>query len=736
MSLGGSSWLRSNLQKDKTNRPRRLPARLLAISRAGFLGTIRAFSWRPETWTETTSARPSHESPSESGFVLNRPQLELPGKAAATSRHEPFKRTWPIGPEILRGNGVSFRVWAPKRQSVELLLWRELPKTDWQAAEPHCRQALAREGEAGYFSARVPEATAGMYYGFCLDGGPRVLPDPASRFQQLGPTGPSQIIDADEFRWTDDAWKGLTIEGQVIYEMHLGTFTPEGTWQAAQAQLADLVELGITVVELMPIADFPGNFGWSYDGVCLFAPTRHYGRPDDFRRFVDRAHVLGLGVILDVVYNHFGTVDCTVSEFSDDYNSHRYANDWGSPINFDGERSGPVREFFLANVRCWIEEFHLDGFRFDATQSIFDASSVHILSQMQQEARRAAGERSLILLAENEPQDVRLLQPVEEGGHGLDASCNDDFHHTARVRLTGLTEAYYEDYAGSVDELRSALLGCYLFQGQMSRHQNKRRGTPTRGLPATSFIHFLQNHDQIANTGPGRRIHELTSPARLRAMTALWLLSPQTPMIFQGQEFCASTPFLYFADFSHEDAQAVAMGRAKFLSQFPSLDTEEARHSLPDPASIDTFERSQLDWSEREKHSAWLALHRDLLKLRRDDPIFARQRADLMEAAALGADCLAVRYFDERGAANSDRLVIVNFGRQLHYWPCPQPLLAPPAGRAWDLIWSSESVRYGGRGTPTVETDHGWQIAAESAVVLAAGTDRTKQELTSHELPA
>jgi maltooligosyltrehalose trehalohydrolase len=591
---------------------------------------------------------------------------------------------------------------------------------------------LSREDEAdGYFSALVPEAAAGMCYGFRLDGGPGVLPDPASRFQPLGPTGPSQIVDPSTFRWSDSGWKGLTIHGQVLYEMHLGTFTSEGTWQAAQERLPDLVDLGITVVEIMPVADFPGNVGWSYDGVCFFAPTRHYGRPDDFRRFVDRAHALGLGVILDVVYNHFGTVDCTVCEFSDDYNSRRYKNDWGSPVNFDGERSGPVREFFLANVRCWIEEFHLDGYRFDATQSIFDASDVHILTEMQQEARRAAGERSLILLAENEPQDVRLLRPVAEGGHGLDAACNDDFHHTARVRLTGLTEAYYEDYTGSVDELRSALLGGFLFQGQMSLHQNKRRGTPAHGLPATAFIHFLQNHDQIANTGPGRRIHELTSPARLRAMTALWLLSPQTPMIFQGQEFCASSPFLYFADFSGKDAEAVAKGRLKFLSQFPSLATEEARRAVPDPADVTTLQRSRLDWSERESHAEWLALHRDLLKLRRDDPIFARQRADLMEAAALGVDCLAVRYFADAGSASSDRLVIVNFGRQLNYWPCPQPLLAPPVGRSWKLIWSSEEVCYGGRGVPAIETDHGWHIPAEAAVVLADVREAAKPESTA-----
>ena len=453
---------------------------------------------------------------------MSRSQIDSPRKAAGIARHGLLAdRTRAVGAEVLSGKGVSFRVWAPKRRTVEVVLWREVPQNDWQSAEPLLRRPLEPEAEAdGYFSALVPEAAADMSYGFRLDGGSRVFPDPASRFQPRGPTGPSQVIDPRAFGWTDDAWKGITIEGQVLYEMHLGTFTPEGTWRAAQERLPDLIDLGITVVEIMPVAEFPGNFGWGYDGVCLFAPTRHYGRPDDFRRFVDRAHALGLGVILDVVYNHFGTVDCTVSEFSDDYNSRRYENEWGAPVNFDGERSGPVREFFLANVRHWIEEFHLDGFRFDATQSIFDASEVHILTAMQQEAREAAGERGVILLAENEPQDVRLLRPVEEGGHGLDASCNDDFHHTARVRLTGLKEAYYEDYRGSVDELRSCMLGGYLFQGQMYRHQGKRRGTPTRGLPATAFVHFLQNHDQIANTGPGRRIHQLTSPGRLRAMTA------------------------------------------------------------------------------------------------------------------------------------------------------------------------------------------------------------------------
>jgi maltooligosyltrehalose trehalohydrolase len=659
--------------------------------------------------------------------TLTRSQIDSPRPAARAIGKPPTNRTSPVGAEIIPGEGVSFRVWAPKRRSAELLIWQNLPN-DFQAGDatlcvplsPERAASSGQQGGRGYFSALVPEAAAGTYYGFRLDGQQHVLPDPASRFQPRGVLGPSQVIDPRAYRWSDAGWKGTTIAGQVLYETHVGTLTSEGTWKAAQERLADLADLGITVVELMPVNEYPGEFGWSYDGVCLFAPTRHFGSPDDFRRFVDCAHAVGLGVILDVVYNHFGTVDCTVGQFSDDYHSRKYENEWGAPINFDGDNSTPVREFFLANVRYWIEEFHLDGFRFDATQSIFDASELHILTEMQWEARKTAGDRPIILLAENEPQDVRLLRPAEQGGHGLDASCNDDFHHSARVRLTGLTEAYYEDFHGSMDELRSAILGGYLFQGQMSLHQNKRRGTPARGLPATAFVHFLQNHDQIANTGPGRRIHELTSPGRLRAMTALWLLSPQTPMIFQGQEFCASTPFLYFADFSGDNARAVSDGRAKFLSQFPSLDTDEARRSLPDPASRATFERSRLDWSERNRHRACLDLHRDLLTLRREDPIFSRQRADLMEAASLGLDCLAVRFFDESGTANSDRLIIANFGQQLCYWPCPQPLMAPPADCMWELLWSSENVRYGGRGTPNVETETGWKIPAEAAVVLAA----------------
>ncbi len=653
-------------------------------------------------------------------------------------------RRLPIGAEVLPGGGASFRAWAPKRQSVQVVLSHDPSDRkpaiifDLDREEPCATQKAGRDrgrrpqpprssgpserplGEDGYHSAIVPEATDGMYYGFRLDGDSRLLPDPASRFQPDGPEGLSQIVDHRGFKWSDAHWGGVTIEGQVIYEVHIGTLTAEGTWRTATARLQEIATAGMTVIEVMPVADFPGAFGWGYDGVCMFAPTRLYGAPDDFRRFVDRAHALGLGVILDVVYNHFGLFGCTITEFTNDYYSRRHENEWGSPVNFDGENSGPVREFFRSNVRYWIEEFHLDGFRFDATQSIFDDSEFHILTELPQTARKVAGDRAVILLAENEPQDVRLVRPVEEGGHGLDAMCNDDFHHAAHVRLTGLTEAYYEDYAGSVDELRSAIRGGFLYQGQISQHQGKRRGTPARGLPATAFIHFLQNHDQVANSGAGLRIHDLTSPGRLRAMTALWLLSPQTPMFFQGQEFSASSPFLYFADLAGKDAEGVAQGRIKFLSQFPSLNTDEVRRALADPANRSTFERSKLDWAQRERHERSYEFHKDLLTLRREDPVFRCQRSDQIEAAALGADCLAVRYFGDVDEAGSDRLLLVNFGRQFCYSPSPEPLLAPPSRCQWKPLWTSENVRYGAQSTPPVETDDGWHIPAEAAVLLRA----------------
>src|SRR5215467_6267124 len=453
-----------------------------------------------------------------------------------------LQRRLPVGAEPA-GGGVHFRVWAPRRKQIEVVL-------DQSSAVP-----LDREPN-GYFSGIADSARAGMHYRFRLDGA-LLVPDPASRFQPEGPHGPSEIINPSSFHWKDDGWHGVRIEGQVIYEMHIGTFTQEGTWKAAREVLPELAETGITLLELMPVAEFPGRFGWGYDGVDLFAPTHLYGTPDDFRGFVDRAHSAGLGVILDVVYNHFGPDGNYLKEFSDDYFTTRHENEWGEAVNFDGPASEFVREFFIANACYWIEEFHLDGLRLDATQQMFDSSPEHILASITQEARRAAGKRSIVFVGENEPQRAQLARSPGAGGYGLDAIWNDDFHHTTRVALTGRTEAYYSDYRGSPQELMSAVKWGFLYQGQYYTWHHKCRGSSALDLPPTAFVNYIHNHDQIANSIDGARLHQVSAFGQYKAITALLLLGPGTPMLFQGQEYGASTPFLYFADHYPELAARV-----------------------------------------------------------------------------------------------------------------------------------------------------------------------------------
>ena len=444
-------------------------------------------------------------------------------------------RRLPIGAEPQSDGGVHFRVWAPRCREV--------------AVEIEGLESAALQSETdGYFSLWSLPARAGMRYRFRLDRGEKALPDPASRFQPEGPHGPSEIVDPGDFAWTDGAWRGRAREELIIYELHVGTFTPDGSWKAASRELPALAELGITCLEIMPVAEFPGRFGWGYDGVNLFAPTRLYGGPADFRRFVDRAHAFGIAVILDVVYNHFGPDGNYLKLFSAAYFTDRYDNEWGEAINFDGPESGPAREFFVANAGYWIDEYHLDGLRLDATQAIFDRSGDHIIAAVARQVRSAGRGRITFVVGENEPQHAKLVRPAERGGYGLDALWNDDFHHSAMVALTGRHEAYYSDYRGRPREFVAAAKHGFLYQGQRYQWQRKARGTPTLDLPAECFVVFLQNHDQIANSGTGERCHALTSPGRLRAMTAYFLLMPGIPMLFQGQEFGASSPFFYFAE--------------------------------------------------------------------------------------------------------------------------------------------------------------------------------------------
>jgi len=623
----------------------------------------------------------------------------------------PPARRLPIGAEPQLGGGVHFRVWAPRCREVVVEI---------EGFEP----AALRSEIGGYFSLWSLPARAGMRYRFRLGRNGKALPDPASRFQPEGPHGPSEIVDPEDFAWTDGAWRGRAREQLVIYEMHVGTFTPDGSWEAASRELPVLAELGITCLEIMPVADFPGRFGWGYDGVNLFAPTRLYGRPMDFRRFVDRAHALGIAVILDVVYNHFGPDGNYLKLFSAAYFTDRYDNEWGEAINFDGPDSGPTREFFVANAGYWINEYHLDGLRLDATQAIFDRSEDHIIAAVARQVRSAGRGRSTFVVAENEPQHAKLARPAEHGGYGLDALWNDDFHHSAMVALTGHHEAYYSDYRGRPSEFVAAAKHGFLYQGQRYQWQRNARGTPTFDLPAESFVVFLQNHDQIANSGTGERCHALTSPGRLRAMTAYFLLMPGIPMLFQGQEFGASSPFFYFADHESGLSQDVREGRRRSLAQFPSLATSEMRAELADPGDIDTFRRSVIDLGERQRHASIYALHRDLLELRRTDPVLG-QRPCRIEGAALTDEAWMLRFFSRSGA---DRLLIVNLGRDLLLGPAPEPLLAPIEGQAWRLLWSSEAPVYGGSGGPAQDAVGDWLISGQSAIVLTPGSSVTIPE--------
>ncbi len=614
-------------------------------------------------------------------------------------------RRFPVGAECVEAGCASFRVWAPRSRRVRVVF--DDGRDGILTAEPD-----------GHF-AGVLEAVAGSRYRFQLDEGERRYPDPASRFQPEGPHGWSEVVDARAFRWNDGAWRGVSMPGQVLYELHVGTFTPEGTWDGAAAQLPELARIGITVVELMPIGDFDGRFGWGYDGVNLWAPTRLYGRPDDLRRFVDRAHAHGVAVILDVVYNHFGPSGNYLREFTPAYFTDRYENEWGDAVNFDGPDSAPVRAFFVANAAYWIDEFHMDGLRLDATQQIFDASAVHILADVGRAVRQAAGARATILIAENEPQDARLVRRVDEGGFGLDGLWNDDFHHSAMVALTGRAEAYYSDTRGEPQEFVSAAKYGFLFQGQRYQWQRRPRGTPARDLQPWQLVAYLQNHDQIANSARGLRAHALSAPGRWRAMTAVLLLLPSTPMLFQGQEFAASAPFLYFADHNPDLAPAVRRGRAEFLRQFPSIGGFLARETLDDPADEGTFRRCRLDFNERMAHAEAYALHGDLLRLRAEDEAFRRQARGEVDGAVLAAGAFAIRFF--AAAAADDRLLVVNLGRELRRGSFAEPLLAPPARRDWTVRWSSEDPRYGGMGLGHLWPEGCWRIPGASAVVLAPG---------------
>ena len=613
---------------------------------------------------------------------------------------------------VLKEGETFFRVWAPGASHVEVVMESPTQNSVAMRREPH-----------GYFSAALRGLAAGALYKYSVDGG-HACPDPCSRFQPEGPHGPSMIVEPDNYPWRDAGWPGVRMQGQIIYELHVGTFTAEGTFDAAAEHLQYLQALGVTLVELMPVAECPGRWNWGYDGVQLYAPYHVYGPPDALRRFVDKAHGLGLGVILDVVYNHLGPDGNYLKQFSPFYFNAEHGTEWGEGLNFDGEESHGVREFFIGNACYWVSEFHLDGFRLDATQSIKDESPVHVLAEMTARVRQLASPRSVVFVAENEPQRGEQLLPIAAGGFGLDGMWNDDFHHSARVALTGSRDGYFADYSGRAQELLSAVKRGFLFQGQHYSWQDQSRGSPMPKVPAWACVHFLQNHDQVANTFVGERLNGLAMAARYRAMTALLLLGPQTPLLFMGQEFASSKPFMFFAEHHGELAAIVHKGRREFVAQFTAYATTAAQALVQDPAQQKTFLDSKLDWSEASHNTAALHLHRSLLRLRREDPVISKQQAGCIDGATLSEQCLVLRWFD---AAYGDRLLVVNLGPELREPSIAEPLLGPPSDRHWQTAWASEDPACGGQGAiDPVSVDQRWHVQANSAVLLTAAALLTK----------
>jgi len=505
----------------------------------------------------------------------------------------------PFGAELTAG-GVRFRLWAPRARDVALLLEgsRALP----MQAEPE-----------GWFSLTTGRAGAGSRYRYRVDGG--AYPDPASRYQPDGVHGASEVIDAGAYRWRSDKWRGRQPEELVIYELHLGTFSETGDFSGVVVHLDHLVDLGVTAIELMPIAEFPGRRNWGYDGVQWFAPSARYGRPDELKTLVDECHARGLAVLLDVVYNHFGPEGNYLHTIAPDFFTERLHTPWGAAINYDGPRSRPVRDFVLHNALYWLEEFHLDGLRLDAVHAIFDESAPDILTEVSEAIRERVTDRPIHLILENDRNEARRLE------RHYTAQWNDDAHHALHLLLTGEDRGYYGDYAERpIEHLGRALATGFAYQGEASAHRHgQQRGEPSAHLPATAFVSFLQNHDQIGNTPFGNRIGRVLPEPLLHAAIAIVLLSPQIPLLFMGEEWASRRPFPFFCDFAPPLDEAVRAGRRREFAHYPEFADPAAQQRIPDPTTEATFAAARLDWSEPQEpaHASWLDRYRRLLTIRR-----------------------------------------------------------------------------------------------------------------------
>ena len=583
---------------------------------------------------------------------------------------------------ITRPDCVLFRVWAENASSVDVVLY--------EGTTPGEVIPMLRSSD-GYHAIEIAGIEPGARYMFRLNGTDD-RPDPASRFQPEGVHGPSEVIDPAAYEWHDQNWRGIPIEEAVIYELHVGTFTPAGTFDAVIDQLDALVDLGVTAIQLMPVADFPGGRNWGYDGVCLFAPSRAYGGPEGLRRLVDAAHGKGLAVILDVVYNHLGPDGNYLRQFSQHYFTDHHTTPWGDALNFDDVGCQQVRAFFLANALHWAHEYHIDGLRLDATHTIKDDSTPHILAELVARVRASLpADRHFLFIAEDERNEPMLVSD-----YGLDAVWADDFHHEVRVALTGQREGYYADYTGTTTDIARTLEQGWFYTGQQSQNAGHPRGRPADDLPATAFLYCLSNHDQVGNRALGDRLSDVVELDAYRAVSALLLCSPYGPMLWQGQEWAAATPFLFFTDHNTGLGKLVTEGRRREFAKFTSF----AAAAVPDPQAEATFSASKLNWAERDQspHAGVLALYRDLLQGRRTAPALRERGRDSFATVALGEDALALR----RQGGGECLLLVVNL-RGAHRHELNHTITARPPTERWEIVVSSEDSRYGGAGGAHLE---------------------------------
>jgi maltooligosyltrehalose trehalohydrolase len=577
-------------------------------------------------------------------------RVDDPHVTKATLSTVPSPITHRLGAAI-ENRTTTFRVWAPERNSVELIVCAPPAASRAQPGDPNIVREvhpLTRDRD-GYWTGRRTNLGAGTLYKFRLDGrAEETFPDPASRYQPYGVHGPSAVVDPT-FRWTDGSWTAPAFDRLVIYELHVGTFSREGTFRGVMDRLGELAELGVTAIELMPVGDFAGERNWGYDGVALFAPARCYGTPDDLRALVDAAHTHGLAVFMDVVYNHFGPDGAYANAFSPYYFTDAHQSPWGRGVNLDGPQSAPVRRLFIENALHWVDEYHVDGLRLDATHALVDESERHFLAELTSTVRGQV-RRPVYFVAEDHRNLATLLQPADAGGFGVDGVWADDFHHQARVHTAHDQEGYYADFSGTVVDLARTLEDGWFFSGQHSGHMGHARGTDPTPVAPRQFVICIQNHDQIGNRSDGARLNHQVDLAVFRALSALLLLAPQTPLLFMGQEWATRSPFLFFTDFNQALGQKITEGRRQEFKSFAAFADAEARQRIPDPQSADTFFSSRLDWNEMmdPPHAAMRRLYTRLLACRREADVLQQRPRGTYRVRALDDHTLALNYRDGR----------------------------------------------------------------------------------------